>query len=86
MSEEGYPNVLASAWFAFFVPAKTPLLAIDWLNRHANEIFSAPEVRERFAAQGISLPLGSPAALARHVETETARWGEVIRKAAIKLP
>jgi tripartite-type tricarboxylate transporter receptor subunit TctC len=86
MAEEGYPNVLASAWFAFFVPAKTPAPAIDWLNRHANEIFSAPEVREKFAAQGISLPLGPPAALARHVEAETARWGEVIRKAEIKLP
>ena len=85
MAEEGYPDVLASAWFAFFVPAKTPRSTIDWLNKQANEIFSTPNVRERFAAQGIVLPLGPPEALGSLVEAETARWGSVIRKAGIKL-
>ena len=85
MAEEGYPDVLASAWFAFFVPAKTPRSTIDWLNKQANEIFSTPNVRERFAAQGIVLPLGPPEALGSLVVAETARWGSVIRKAGIKL-
>jgi tripartite-type tricarboxylate transporter receptor subunit TctC len=85
MAEEGYPDVLASAWFAFFVPAKTPRPVIDWLNKQANEIFSAASVRERFAAQGIVLPLGPPEALGSLVDAETARWGSVIRRAGIKL-
>jgi tripartite-type tricarboxylate transporter receptor subunit TctC len=85
MREAGYPDVEAGAWFAFFAPAGTPAAAIDWLNRHANEIFSEPAVRERFVAQGMTLPLGPPAALQAHVEADSRRWGEVIRRAGIKM-
>ena len=83
MAEVGYPNVVAQSWFAFFVPAKTPRNAIDWLNRQANEVFADPAVREQFQQQGLNLPLGSPEALGQHVVEETQRWGEVIRKAGI---
>ena len=86
MAEAGYPSVVAASWFAFFVPAKTPRTAIDWLNRQANEVFSDPAIRERFQRQGLTLPLGSPEQLGKHVEDETSRWGEVIVKAGIKLP
>jgi len=86
MAEAGYPSVVAASWFAFFVPAKTPRSAIDWLNRQANEIFSEPAIRDQFERQGLTLPLGSPEALGQHVAEETRRWGEVIRKAGITLP
>ncbi|MFZ0524825.1 MAG: tripartite tricarboxylate transporter substrate binding protein [Xanthobacteraceae bacterium] len=86
MAEAGFPGVQADAWFAFFVPAKTPPEAIEWLNARANEIFSAPDARARFAALGVTLPLGSPQVLGTFVDSETKRWGEVIRKANIKLP
>jgi tripartite-type tricarboxylate transporter receptor subunit TctC len=83
--EAGYPDVVAGAWFAFFVPAGTPSAAIAWLNRQVNEIFQSPEVAERFRAQGMLLPLGPPERLGEHVEAETLRWGDVIRRAGIKL-
>ena len=86
MAELGYPGVISAAWFAFFVPTKTPAAVIAWLNRHANEIFSAPDVRDRFVAQGLTLPLGPPETLSAFVDQETLRWGDVIRKAGIKLP
>lgn len=86
MAEAGYPDVVAQSWFAFFVPAKTPRPAIDWLNRQANEAFSDPAIRDQFQRQGLVLPLGSPEFLGQHVVEETQRLGEVIRKAGIKLP
>ncbi|AMN43879.1 ABC transporter substrate-binding protein [Rhodoplanes sp. Z2-YC6860] len=86
MAEAGYPSVIAQSWFAFFVPAKTPRPAIDWLNRQANEVFSDPAMRDQFLRQGLVLPLGSPEFLGQHVAEETQRWGEVIRKAKITLP
>jgi tripartite-type tricarboxylate transporter receptor subunit TctC len=86
MAEASYPDVVSAAWFAFFVPAKTPPSIVAWLNQHANEIFATPDIRERFANQGVSLPLGSPAALGAYVEEETLRWGNLVRKAHIQLP
>ena len=86
MAEAGFPNVVVASWFALFAPARTPASHIAWLNAQANEIFSTPEIRRHFDEQGVTFPLGTPTALAGHVETETKRWGEVIQKAGIKLP
>jgi tripartite-type tricarboxylate transporter receptor subunit TctC len=86
MAEASYPDVVSAAWFAFFVPAKTPPSIVAWLNQNANEIFATADIRERFANQGVSLPLGSPAALGAYVEEETLRWGNLVRKAHIQLP
>jgi len=86
MPEAGYPDVISASWFALFVPAKTPPAVIAWLNKHANDIFSSSDVAERFTKQGIALPLGTPAALGKYVDEETQRWGNVVRKAGIKLP
>lgn len=85
-AEAGLPEMDAGAWFAFFAPAGTPRVAIDWLNREANAVFTAPDVSGRFTASGMVLPLGSPERLGAHVEAETKRWGDVIRRAGIKLP
>jgi tripartite-type tricarboxylate transporter receptor subunit TctC len=85
MGEAGYPDVEAGAWFAFFVPVGTPPAAIAWLNRQANEIFSSPDVKDRLTSQGMIVPLGPPERLREHVEADTQRWGDVIRKAGIKL-
>jgi tripartite-type tricarboxylate transporter receptor subunit TctC len=79
------PEMEAGAWFAFFAPAGTPRAAIDWLNREANAIFAAPDVSGRFTGAGMTLPLGSPENLGTHVEADSKRWSEVIRKAGIKL-
>jgi len=73
-------------WSAAFVPAKTPPSVVDWLNQHANDIFGAPDIRERFANQGVALPLGSAARLGGYVAEETRRWGDLVRKAHIQLP
>jgi tripartite-type tricarboxylate transporter receptor subunit TctC len=85
MAEAGYPDVEAGAWFAFFAPAGTPESAVNWLNKQANEIFALPEVSSKFTSQGMILPLGSPEQLKAHVDADTRRWGEVVRKAGIKL-
>jgi len=86
MAEAGVPNVVVAAWFALFAPAGTPPEMIAWLNKQANEAYSAPEVRDQFARQGVNLPLGTPQALGDHVRAEYAKWGEVVRRANITLP
>ncbi len=85
MQEAGLPEMEAGAWFAFFAPAGTPRAAIDWLNREANAIFTAPDVSGRFTNAGMVLPLGPPERLGAHVEADSKRWSEVIRRANIKL-
>ena len=85
MAEAGLPAMQGSPWFGLVVAAGTPRPVIDWLNREATRAFTAKDVRERFDAQGFTLPLGTPEAFAAHIATESQRWGEVIRRGNITL-
>jgi len=85
MAEAGLPDVQASNWFALFAPAGTPRPVVLWLNREANEIFSSPDVRERFEKQSVGLPHGSPEDLGAYAAGERERWRKVIARAHIKL-
>jgi tripartite-type tricarboxylate transporter receptor subunit TctC len=85
MAEAGLPDLEGGPWFGLVAPAGTPQPVIDWLNREAKKVFSAPDVRERFQSQGAVLPLGTPAEFSAHIAAETKRWGEVVRRAGIKV-
>ena len=47
--------------------------------------FSTPANRERFAQQGLATILGSPEETAAFVAAESKRWGDVIRRANIRM-
>jgi tripartite-type tricarboxylate transporter receptor subunit TctC len=85
MAEAGLPAMQGSPWFGLVVASGTPRPIIDWLNREATRAFTAKDVRDRFDAQGFTLPLGTPEAFAAHIATESQRWGEVIRRGNITL-
>ena len=85
IAEYGMPGVEGGAWFGILAPGNTPRPIVEWLNRESTKAFSDPAVRERFVSQGAALPLGAPEAFATFITAETQRWGEVIRKAGIKM-
>ncbi len=85
MSEAGFPDVQGGAWFGVFAPAGTPPAAVNWLNAEVKKAFASPEVREKFQKQGAQLMLGSPAEFTAFVASESKRWGDVIKKADIKI-
>ena len=84
MAEAGY-QMESGTWFGMLAPAGTPSVAIDWVNRETRRAFAAEQVRQRYLAQGTALPLGSPDDFAAHIAAERQRWGEIIRKAGIRL-
>ena len=84
-AEVGMPELEGGPWFGLLVPAATPRPIVEWLNAEATKAFSAPDMRERLVAQGLTLPLGSPEDFSRHIAAETKRWGAVIIAAGIKM-
>ena len=85
MAEQGMPELEGGPWFGLLAPANTPRPIIDWINAEANKIFSAPDIRDKLIPLGMNLPLGTPEAFAKHIADETRRWGDVIKRAGIKL-
>jgi tripartite-type tricarboxylate transporter receptor subunit TctC len=84
MAESGFPGWDTAAWFGLMVRAGTPPEAIARLHAEAVRALNAPEVRDRLVGMGATPVGNAPAAFARFVAEESARWGEVIRKAGIK--
>ena len=84
-TEAGFPQLEGGPWFGFFVPAKTPRPIIDWLYAEAKHAFSTSENRERLANQGLTTLLGTPEETAAFVAKESKRWGDVIRRADIRV-
>jgi tripartite-type tricarboxylate transporter receptor subunit TctC len=85
IAEAGLPGLEAGVWFALVAPTGTPMPVVAWLNRTANTVFGDPDVRQRFARQGATLPLGTPESLAQFIDAESRKYADVIRRAGIKL-
>ncbi len=85
MKEQGMPELEGGPWFGLLAPAKTPKPIIDWLNAETRKAMSEPGIRAKLEALGVVLPLGSPEDFRKHIAGETARWGDIIKRAGIKL-
>jgi tripartite-type tricarboxylate transporter receptor subunit TctC len=85
MAEQGMPELEGGPWFGLLAPAKTPRPIVDWLNAETKKAMGAPDIRKKLEALGLVLPLGSPEDFAKHIADETVRWGDVIKRAGIKL-
>jgi len=84
-AERGVPGFEHGGWFALFAPAGTPPDALRRLNAEVVEMGKRASYRERVAKMFAEPATSSPAELAELVAAETARWGEVVRKAGIKI-
>jgi tripartite-type tricarboxylate transporter receptor subunit TctC len=49
-----------------------------------DRILQQPEVRERLKSWGSEAVGGTPEDMQRYLDTERARWGEVVRRAGIE--
>jgi len=82
---ETVPGFDVFSWFGFFVPVKTPADVVAKINADTNAALIYPAVKSRFEDLG-AVPKGSTQAqLAAFLQSETDKWGPVIRDAQIKL-
>jgi len=82
---ETVPGFDVFSWFAFFVPVKTPADVIAKINADTNAALIYPAVKSRFEDLG-AVPKGSTSTeLAAFLQSETDKWGPVIRDAQIKM-
>ena len=84
IAEQGMPQFEAVSWYALMVPAATPKPIVDQLNAESLRMLAKPDIKEKFAGLGLEPGGGTPQALAATIQTETARWADVIRKKNIK--
>jgi tripartite-type tricarboxylate transporter receptor subunit TctC len=83
VAESGYPGFEALAWNGLFAPAGTPAAVIERINADVNAALKEPSVREAFDKQGLLVGGGSPAEFTAFIDSESRKWGAIIKKVGI---
>ena len=78
------PGFEASAWYGVAMPANTPQVNIDKINKEINAAFADPRIKGQLLDLGGTILAGSAADFAKLIADETEKWGKVIRAANIK--
>jgi tripartite-type tricarboxylate transporter receptor subunit TctC len=82
---EVVPGYEYSTWYGIFVPARTPQPIVARLNSEIVKALGAPEINQRFVANGGEPAPSSPDELRRYMIEESARWAKIIKLAGIRI-
>jgi len=85
VAESGLPGFETGSWQGVLAPPGTPRAAVDKLNAELRRILALPDVKERLAAQGTEVRAGTPGALGAFMQTEIARWANVVRQVGLRI-
>lgn len=82
---ETLPGFQASIFNGMMAPAGTPAEALNRMHAEIVKFVQSPEIRARFASQGVELQASAaPAQFTAFIKSEHERWSKVLDDAGIK--
>ena len=84
IAEQGYPGYEVAVWYGLVTPAKTPKDTVAQLSQWCATAMLAPDLKPRWAGQGLTPVGGSAADFGAHLKKESADYARVIKEAGIK--
>jgi len=84
LAESGVPGYEATTWHGLFAPAGTPKEVIARLNAETVKALTAPELVEKFKANGVDPVSSSPEEFGAFVQAELNRWRDAVKAAGLK--
>jgi len=85
IAEAGVTGYSAPTWTGVVAPAGVPRPIVDKLNAAINRALESAPFREKFAKTGDEPGGGSPEDFAATIRTDSAKWGDVIKRAGITM-
>ncbi|HKE42435.1 MAG TPA: Bug family tripartite tricarboxylate transporter substrate binding protein [Casimicrobiaceae bacterium] len=77
--ELGLSSVVATGWFGFFAPAKTPGPIVDALNRAINKALQSPDVVAKLSGIGMDPATSTPDQFAVILVSDYQKWGPIVK-------
>ena len=85
MAEAGYRDIGGESFVGILAPKQTPKAIVDKLSSEFGMTLRTKEAQDQFARLGATVDGSTPEDFTRFLQTETARWSEVVTKANIKI-
>lgn len=85
IAESGYPGYEATTWYGLVGPAKLPAEMVARMSADFNTVLKMPDVMERFGQYGAEDGGGTPEKFASFIQSESKKWGKVIKDANVKV-
>jgi len=82
-AEAGVPGYDVTSWNAIFAPAGTPADVIAKMQKAIAEVIGEDEIKRKLLELGIEAKALAGAQLAKQLESDIVKWGDVITKANI---
>ena len=83
IAEAGVPGYEVDSWYGVLEPAGTPTSRIDALSNAIRAALREPDVKAKFAAQGLETRGTSPRDFGAYITREMPKWAKVVRAAGI---
>ena len=84
MVEAGVPGYDLAAWFAAFVPAKTPKPVVDKLREALVAAVNDKATQEKLLTAGIEPETSTSEELKAFVGAEIKKWADIVKAAGIQ--
>ena len=84
-AEAGLPAMNAVTWFAMMAPPATPDGVVRTMHRAMADALALPDVKQKFAEQGVEPRGWSPEETGRFVRAEVDKWARVIKSANVTI-
>ena len=85
VAEAGVPGYSAPTWSGVIAPAGVPRPIVDRLNVAINRALQSQAMRQFYASIGDEPAGGTPEEFAALIAADSDKWGEVIKRAGIRL-
>ena len=85
MEEAGLPGFVVESWYAMMGPAGVPRERVLVLNRVLRAGMTRPDITQRLLEMGARPAVGTPEALAAHIDAEIARWAPVVKATGLTI-
>ncbi len=84
INEQGFKGFDDLNWFAFFTPAGVPPEIVNRLNAEINRILELPDIKDKFAQQGLEPRRNTPAEFSAFVREEVPKWAQAVKDSGAK--
>jgi tripartite-type tricarboxylate transporter receptor subunit TctC len=82
---ESVPGFVVNSWFGVATPNGTPPRVITFLNQALNKILQQEDTRKQLYNLGAIPAGGSPAQFAAFIDSEMAKWKQVVDRIGLKI-